>query len=132
MISLGGVHLVRVVVVNLCVANPSPMMMALSCSWTGSKSRRRSVRCVTCYGQTHWRTSAARRQRNTTVTTASGVAHISTGASLVTQAFLVSNHFLIFFRILPNSHLYVRSMFIMRHLRLTRSCTSFPDSSLSR
>jgi len=49
------------------------------CSWTDSKSRRRSVRCVTCSGPTHLKTSAARRRPNISPTTACAVAHISTG-----------------------------------------------------
>ena len=51
------------------------------CSWTDSKSRRRSVRCVTCSGPTHLKTSAARRRPNISPTTACAVAHISTGQS---------------------------------------------------
>ena len=51
----------------------------VGCSWTDSKSRRRSVQCATCCGRTHSKTSAARKQRNISHTTVFAVAHISTG-----------------------------------------------------
>lgn len=49
------------------------------CSWTDSRSRRRSDRCVICCGLTLSRTLATRRTRNTSVTTVSVAAHTSTG-----------------------------------------------------
>ena len=52
-----------------------------ACSWTDSRSRRRSVRCVTCSGLIHSKTSAARRPPNISRTTVCAVAHISTGLS---------------------------------------------------
>lgn len=51
------------------------------CSWTGSRSLLRSGRCATCCGRTRGRTTALRKPRNTSATTASEAAPISTGTA---------------------------------------------------
>ena len=54
-----------------------PLLVAHS--WTDSRNPQHSAQCVICSGQTHWKTSAMRRQQNISLTIASEVAHISTG-----------------------------------------------------
>lgn len=51
-------------------------------SWTDSKSLRLLVRCVTFFGRIRWRISVAKKPQSTLLTTASEVAHISTGTLL--------------------------------------------------
>ena len=53
-----------------------------SCSWIGSKNRRRSVPCAISSGRIRWKISVTRRTPNTFHTTLSGVVPTSIGKYL--------------------------------------------------